>query len=402
MSKLCLIMVGLPARGKTTLSRRIKQGLESDGYSVEIFNNGELRRQLLGPESSEPVFYSPENEKGREAREDLCRQNLAKARQWLANQGDVAIIDATNGSRERRKMIVREMENYPILFIECLNEDKMLLEVGIRRKAQLPEYANVSEDAAVASFTERLGYYESIYEPLEVGHEEFWIRVDSMANRILDEQPNESLPYYPAIREILVCPWVSCLYLVRHGQTEYNLQGRLGGNPPLTAKGQEQARRLAEKMANERIDWLFTSTRLRSHQTAAPILANRQNVHTMALKELDEIWAGDCEELTYDDIREKMPHITAERNANKYSYAYPNGESYAILRNRVQRGVRRALFLAGDRPLMIVGHQAINRVALSLFLQHRSEDIPYIHVPQNQFYRLQINGQRRIFERIPY
>ena len=90
------------------------------------------------------------------------------------------------------------------------------------------------------------------------------------------------------------------------------------------------------------------------------------------------------------------------RNADKYGYAYPNGESYAILRERVQRGLRRALFLAGDAPLLIVGHQAINRVLLSLFLRQRSEDVPYIHIPQNQYYHISLTPSRKVFERIPY
>ena len=106
--------------------------------------------------------------------------------------------------------------------------------------------------------------------------------------------------------------------------------------------------------------------------------------------------------MLYSEIRRRMPEVTAGRNADKYGYAYPNGESYAILRERVQRGLRRALFLAGDAPLLIVGHQAINRVLLSLFLRQRSEDVPYIHIPQNQYYHISLTPSRKVFERIPY
>lgn len=81
----------------------------------------------------------------------------------------------------------------------------------------------------------RIGYYESIYSPLQ--DEKFWLCVDSTANRILDERPCEGSPYYPAIREIVVSVWVHSLYLARHGQTEFNVQGRIGGDPPLTALG---------------------------------------------------------------------------------------------------------------------------------------------------------------------
>ena len=68
----------------------------------------------------------------------------------------------------------------------------------------------------------------------------------------------------------------------------------------------------------------------------------------------------------------------------------------------MQRGLRRALFLAGDTPLVIVGHQAINRVLLSLFLRQRSEDVPYIYIPQNQYYHISLTPRRKVFERVAY
>ena len=402
MRKLYVIMVGLPARGKSTLARRIREGLEADGRQAAIFNNGDLRRRLLGAKSTSPEFYRPDNAQGRVLREELCRRNLDRARQWLAQGGDVAILDATNGSAQRRAMILEELRDHPALFIECVNEDPLLLDLSIRAKAKLPEYAAYGEEEAVASFRERLSYYEAMYTPAGHGPERFWIRVDAPANRILREQPCEASPVYPAIREVLVCPWVRSLYLVRHGQTEFNLEGRIGGDPPLTPKGREQAQRLARRLRGERLDWLFTSTRRRSHETAAPLLAERPDLHCLALKEFDEIFAGDCEGMRYDDIRATMPQVTMQRNADKYGYAYPHGESYAMLRDRVRHGVMRALFLARDRPTVIVGHQAINRVVLALFLKHRKEDIPYLNVPQDNFYHLSVTPQRKLFERISY
>ena len=246
----------------------------------------------------------------------------------------------------------------------------------------------------------RIGYYEAIYEP--VGKEQYWLCVDTMSSRILAEQPCEGSPYYPAIREIVVSWWVQSLYLARHGQTEYNVQGRIGGDPPLTAKGRMQAEALALHLRDQKLDWVFTSTRMRSHETAAPLLRGRHETRVMAFKEFDEIWAGDCEGMCYSEIRETMPEITAGRNADKYHYAYPHGESYAMLRERVRRGLQRALFLAGELPVMLMGHQAINRVILSLFLRQREEDIPYINVPQNQYYHISLTPRRKLIERISY
>lgn len=398
--KLYVAMVGLPGRGKSTIAKRIRDGLTAEGVKVRIFNNGDLRRKLMGADSTLPEFFDPANSFGRQARELVCRRNLEAARSWLMNGGDVAILDATNVSRERRKLIERTLTDHPVLFIECVNEDPLLLNALIRRKADLPEYEGYDKEEAIASFKKRIEYYESVYE--HIGEEQYWMIVDATANRVLDERPCEISPYYAAIREIVTSMWVNNLYLARHGQTEFNVQGRIGGDPPLTAKGREQARLLGEHMANIPLDWVFTSTRMRSHETAAPVLEKHPNAHTIALREFDEIWAGDCENMLYSEIREKMPEVTAARNANKYGFMYPNGESYAILQERVRRGLWRALFLAGDSPLLIVGHQAINRVLLSLFLRQRTEDVPYINIPQSQYYHIQLNPGRKLFERISY
>lgn len=400
MQKLYVAMVGLPGRGKSTLARRIRDGLVAEGIEAKIFNNGDVRRQLMGADSTNPEFFDPNNSFGREARELICRRNLENAQKWLRLGGEVAILDATNVSRARRKMIEETLTDHPVLFVECVNEDPLLLNACLRKKADLPEYESYTREEALASFMKRVEHYETEYE--HVGAEKYWMIVDTTANRVLDEHPCESSPYYPAIREVVTNMWVNDLYLARHGQTEFNVQGRIGGDPPLTTKGRAQAQALGQHMANVPLDWVFTSTRMRSHETATPVLETHPHAHVMALREFDEIWAGVCENMLYSEIREKMPEVTAGRNANKYSYMYPEGESYAILQERVRRGIRRALFLAGDSPLLIVGHQAINRVILSLFLRQRTEDVPYMHIPQNQFYHIQLSPTRKLFERVPY
>lgn len=400
MQKLYIAMVGLPGRGKSTMAKRIKAGLEKEGLAVRIFNNGDMRRQLMGAESTNPEFFDPTNSFGREARELICRRNLEEMQKYLAHGGEVAILDATNVTRARRKLIEDTLTDHPVLFLECVNEDPLLQNAMIRKKAELPEYEGYSKDEAVASFQKRVEHYESEYEP--VGAEKYWMQVDAAANRVLDERPCESSPFYPPIREIATSMWIKDLYLARHGQTEFNVQGRIGGDPPLTAKGRAQAQALAKHMATIPLDYVFTSTRMRAHETAQPVLETHPHAKVMALREFDEIWAGVCENMLYSEIREKMPEVTAARNANKYSYVYPQGESYATLMERVRRGLRRALFLAGDSPLLILGHQAINRALLSLFIRQRTEDVPYIHIPQNQYYHIQISPTRKLFERVPY
>lgn len=400
MSQLYVAMVGLPARGKSTLARRIRTGLTEQGISSAIFNNGDLRREILGNESASPEFFNPANEAAKSQRQFIARQNMERARQFLNNDGDVAIIDATHSTEEQREDLLRYLTDRPILFMECVNEDPLLLEASIRRKPKLPEFSDMPVEEALASFRKRIDYYSAAYRPLR--REPCWIRVDAADCRIVDESPSNDLPYYAAIRDMVTTRWVSNLYLARHGQTEFNLEGRLGGDPLLTQSGVKQANLLAKHFAGVPLSYVFTSTRKRSSQTAAPVLQACPQAATMALAEFDEIDAGVCEGMCYEDVHHTMPLEYAARSENKYHYVYPRGESYAMLKDRVGRGLRRALFIAGEGSLLIIGHQAINRTILSLFLFQRPDDVPYTYIPQNQYYHITITQRKKLFEMVRY
>lgn len=399
-NKLYVIMVGLPARGKSTLAKRIHSGLEQQGISTSIFNNGELRRKLFGVESVCPEFFNPCNTRTKQFRDQILDQSIFNAREWLINGGNVAIIDATNGTSSQRSHIMSTLQDHPLLFIECVNEDPILLAASIQRKTKLPEFLTSTEEEALHSFKKRLAYYESEYVPLS--NEPCWIRVDAVDSHILNESPCNDLPYYAAIRDIVASKWVHDLFLVRHGETAYNLEGRIGGDPRLTGKGCDQAKKLAEHFSEVEIPYIFTSTKIRSIQTAQPFLDIHKKTICMQFAEFDEIDAGICDGMRYLDIRNGMPQVYNARSQNKYHYIYPKGESYALLKERVAQGLRRALFIAGEGTLMIVGHQAINRTLLSLFLFQRPDDVPYTYIPQNQYYHITVTQQKKLFEMIQY
>ncbi len=406
MRKIYIAMVGLPARGKTTIASKLKDGLEQEDLNVAIFNNGNLRRELLGEASSRPEFYHPDNAEGREARDRLARMNVERARAFLGGNGHVAILDATNVSLQRREFLSRSLSDHPLLWVECINDDQELVDASILRKTRLSEFARLTEREAVASFTKRISYYEDLYVP--VGREACWIRVDSVRNQVLAEQVPYALPYYVTIRDVLVSDWIRNLYLVRHGQTRYNLEGRIGGDSELTSAGVRQAEALGEHFRGYRIPYIFTSTRRRSHQTAEPIRREQERCEqdhctVTALPEFDEIDAGTCEHLRYEDIRSRWPEEYHKRQMDKYQYVYPQGEGYVTLRARVDRGLRKALFLSGNaEALMIVGHQAINRMILACFLYRRTADVPYIYIPQDQYFHIVSTQKKKLFEQVRF
>jgi len=401
VSHLYIALVGLPARGKSFLAARLLEGLEADGLKVRLFNNGDLRRSRLGAASSLPEFYAPENESARRQREELARINMEQARDFLAGGGNVAVLDAANISRQRRRVLEENLTDAPILFIECINNDAELLEASIERKAGLPEFSGFGLAAAKESFVRRIGYYERLYAPLR--EERHFVRVETLHNRILEERDCAGIPFYIQIRDILVSDWVRHLYLLRHGQSEYNAQNRIGGDSGLTGKGRKQAEALAAHFQPFDLPYIFTSSRKRAKETAAPLLQGHPGSIHIMLPEFDEISAGECEGMSYTEIRRNLPKEYAARQADKYAYVYPGGEGYITLKDRVGKGFRKALFLSGAAPgIVIIGHQAINRMILSLFFFRRNESVPYIYVPQNEYFHIVSTHRQTLLELVRF
>ena len=138
-------------------------------------------------------------------------------------------------------------------------------------------------------------------------------------------------------------------------------------------------------------------------QTAQLIAEEQKDCTIIPIKEFDEINAGICEGMTYKSIEKQMPQISQGREADKYHYAYPNGESYEIMKPRIEVGIKKAFHLnRHSGNIMIIGHQAVNRMILSHFLYRREEDVPYIYIPQDRFYHIVSIHDKKLFEMKSY
>jgi broad specificity phosphatase PhoE/predicted kinase len=395
--KLYIVLMGLPARGKSTLALRLRDAFQKIGVSARIFNNGNLRR-IYRPldDTANSEFYSPENKAAVALREGFARMNMERARAYLRNSGRIAILDATNAQRTRRAVIERHLNDHPLLFIECVNDDEDILNLSIQEKVNLPEFAHL-KDRAVKEFLQRIDYYKMIYTPLKL--ERNYIRIDSLQNMIIKEKHSDVIPFYERLRDYLVTDEVKNLFLIRHTQTQFNVASRIGGNSPLTKKGRTQARALGEFFKKRKISYIFTSEKTRTMDTARAICEMQDNCRIISLKEFNEIRAGICERMTYEDIEEKMPQVFKKRGADKYHYVYPDGESYETMKPRITQGIKKAFFLnRRANNIMIVGHQAVNRMILSHFLYRREDDVPYIYVPQDRFYHIVSTQDKKLFE----
>ena len=394
--KLYIIMVGLPARGKTTIALKLKENLSKNSIKTKIFNNGSLRRRLYKLENtSYPDFFSPLNPKGVMARDKVARINMGYAKKYLDGDGMVAILDATHASGSRRKMLSENLNNHPVLFIECINFDRDILQANIISKITLPEFSNLDKETAIASFKKRIDHYESIYQPLSA--EKNFIRINSLTNHIMREEINDTIPFYDLIRDYIVTDMVNNLYLIRHGETYFNLENRIGGDPSLTNSGNTQTNIIINHFKALKIQYIFTSTKKRTLETAEPIrISQGGNCVVIPIEEFDEIDAGICEGMSYEEIRETMPDIYRNRKANKYSYIYPGGEGYFSMQYRINAGIKKALYLSRNAShVMIIAHRATNRMILSHFLYRPKEHVPYIYIPQDYYYHITSNYKKK-------
>ena len=152
------------------------------------------------------------------------------------------------------------------------------------------------------------------------------------------------------------------IVLVRHGETDWNLERRFQGHAdrPLNDTGHAQAAALAESLSGEHLDAVYTSPLQRASQTAA-IVAARLGLAARPLEALREIHVGDWEGLTVDDVKERYP----EHVATDWRSGWPGGETYDELSARVLPAL---VSLADDHPgerVLAVTHAGPVRAALS-------------------------------------
>ncbi len=399
--KLIIAMVGLPAMGKSTVAQKLKENLEKAAIRVAIFNNGEVRRRLFPKNTSHAEFYDPKNAANAALRDDIALINIYGAKDFLNQGGEVAILDATNVGRTRRSKVRSHLAGLSVLFVECVNDDVELHQASIQRKIKLSEFAHLTPAEAQASFEARIAHYRTEASPFIDGED--FIRVDSLNNAVLEERLRGYIPFYPMLRDILVSDWVKSLYLVRHGETFYNLEDRIGGDSELTQRGHDQAFALARHFQEVDFPYVFVSTRKRTLQMVQELVRGRRQCSVIPLREFDEIDAGVCEDLSYAEVKARMSEEYAARGRDKYNYVYPRGEGYVTLKERVTRGLRKALYLSGNAGnILIVGHQAVNRMILSHFLFRRTEDVPFIYIPQTKYFYIVSTHTKKLIEHKPF
>ncbi|WP_447973678.1 histidine phosphatase family protein [Nitrospira sp. Kam-Ns4a] len=154
------------------------------------------------------------------------------------------------------------------------------------------------------------------------------------------------------------------LYLVRHGETDWNRSGQIMGERPvpLNETGERQARRLAGHVAGLAIRALCSSPVARARQTAE-ILAARLHLPVTEDRGLTEIGLGEWEGLFWRDL----PDEITRRNlyAAPEETCPPGGETLRAVQERAVAAVERVLAREPDGPILCVSHADVVRAIVA-------------------------------------
>ena len=165
-------------------------------------------------------------------------------------------------------------------------------------------------------------------------------------------------------------------YIVRHGQTNWNILGKTQGhgNSDLTAKGIEQATELAESIVNYPIDYIYSSDLGRAVQTAQ-ILGDKLNIKVKETEALREMGFGEWEGLLIDEIKANYANVYATWRNEPHLAQIPGGETLHLIKDRVDSFIQSLNEKYDDKHILLVTHSVTVRVMLLAFLNSGMENI---------------------------
>ena len=118
------------------------------------------------------------------------------------------------------------------------------------------------------------------------------------------------------------------LIIIRHGETEWNLEGRIQGHmdSPLTESGRAQAEAIATRLQTVEVNALYSSDRGRAYSTAQ-VVSHKTGQDILTDKRLRELHLGKFEGLTEEEVRKRFPEEYVYLKKAVPDYIYPGGES---------------------------------------------------------------------------
>ena len=159
----------------------------------------------------------------------------------------------------------------------------------------------------------------------------------------------------------------SRIFLIRHGETNWNKEGRFQGqiDIPLNENGKDQANKTFEFLRNISFNKAFSSSMNRPYETAQIILQDNKNLKIKKIDSLVEISHGLWEGKLEEEIREKWPALLKNWHHKPEEVIMPEGESIKDVSERSVEAFDKICLSQKDNDLsLLVAHDAVNKTII--------------------------------------
>ena len=188
------------------------------------------------------------------------------------------------------------------------------------------------------------------------------------------------------------------IYIARHGETTWNVEGRIQGrsDPGLSPKGHQQSLALLEQLKKQSLSAIYTSSLQRSILTAQPI-AHHFGLPIHQESDLDEIAFGVLEGRNLYQFDEVTKNEWERFKDDRFNYHIPGAENYTDVANRIKPFIDKTLRNHEGEEVLVVGHRVVNRLLIGMLMEYPLEWVLKIEQTHDCLYLIQKNNEAKVF-----
>ncbi len=187
------------------------------------------------------------------------------------------------------------------------------------------------------------------------------------------------------------------IYLVRHGETDWNIDLKIQGKKdiPLNENGIAQANVLASFFEGNFIDFIYTSNLKRAYETAR-IIGQKLNINLIVLPELQEINMGRWEGNIWDDVKVEYSDFIFHWENNLENIPIPDGESYGQVQKRVLKAFSNIISShSNDSKIIVVSHGIAIKLLISHIIGLNIQNTPKFSIDNASISIIEISGNQK-------
>lgn len=183
--------------GKTFIARSILRHLLWTGLDVELFDVSAYRRKVAGVQKGR--FFHPDNAVFQQQRRKAAELALNDALEMLKGSLSIAILDGSHITRLKRRALCDQVAqsnlHCQVIFIESVcNDEELLRSLMKDTYIRSPDYANLSEEQAIADMSLKIQHFEREYAPMEPSEGLQYLKLIDLGRQIVTNEFHGYIP----------------------------------------------------------------------------------------------------------------------------------------------------------------------------------------------------------------